>query len=287
MPQSAADRVFQFGIFEVNEATGELRKAGIRKKLHSQPFQVLLMLLERPFEIVTREQMRQRLWGGNTFVDFEHSLNTAVNKIRAALDDSASTPRYIETVPGKGYRFLVPVTARVPTVEGKASAAPFEAVHAAAPGQGEWLRTVLTAVHELPSAPRRLVRILLMLVQMMYLGFYLGALGNLQEIHEIFLEASLPLPAMLMILLVTTASVLIPVRLFLLTAVAFNFSQLPEKFRSLFPVLFVLDLLWAISPFLLVHHIPVGLALGASAALVYMPFAQRSLVLMYARGQQS
>jgi cholera toxin transcriptional activator len=110
MPGDSAGRVFRFGVFEANEAAGELRKHGIRIKLHSQPLKVLLLLLERPMGIVTREEMRQRLWGTDTFVDFDHGLNTAVNKIREALGDSASVPRYVETVSGKGYRFLAPVT---------------------------------------------------------------------------------------------------------------------------------------------------------------------------------
>jgi hypothetical protein len=117
----------------------------------------------------------------------------------------------------------------------------------------------------------------------MYLAFYLGALGNIPEIHDIFADARLSSPRMLMTLLVTTAVALIPVRLFLFTAVAFDFRQLPTKFGRLFPVLLSTDLLWALSPFLLIHHLSLGLALGMTAALVYMPLAQRSLVLMYAR----
>src|SRR5581483_922235 len=80
-------RVFQFGVFEADEAAGELRKGGVRVKLHSQPFQVLLMLLEKPSEVVTREEMRQRLWGQDTFVDFDHGLNSAINRIRTVLND--------------------------------------------------------------------------------------------------------------------------------------------------------------------------------------------------------
>src|SRR5215472_8316807 len=99
-------RIFRFGAFEADETTGELRKHGVRIKLHSQPFQLLVMLLERPSELVTREEMRQRLWGDDTFVDFDHGLNSAVNKLREALNDSAARPRYIETVSGKGYRFI-------------------------------------------------------------------------------------------------------------------------------------------------------------------------------------
>src|SRR5579885_3786779 len=107
-------RIFRFGVFEADTASGELRKHGVRIKLHSQPFQVLLMLLERPSDVVTRDELRRRLWGEDTFVDFDHGLNSAVNKLREALDDSASQPRYIETVPGRGYRFIAPVTLSTP-----------------------------------------------------------------------------------------------------------------------------------------------------------------------------
>src|ERR1700681_3552013 len=117
MPEDHARRIFRFVVFEANEATGELRKHGVRIKLHSQPFKVLLLLLERPAGIVTREEMRQRLWGTETFVDFDHGLNTAVNKIREALGDSASVPRYVETVSGKGYRFLAQVTLEAPAAD--------------------------------------------------------------------------------------------------------------------------------------------------------------------------
>ena len=274
MPEGPPARVFCFGVFEADEARGELRKRGIRIKLHTQPFQVLVLLLERPAEVVTRDEMRQRLWGQDTFVDFDHGLNTAVNKLREALDDSASQPRYIETISGKGYRFIAPV--RLREAEGETAVAEGAAVPAG---------TILTTPEELPAARRNLVRTLLLLVQVMYLAFYLVALGNLREIDDLFLEARLLPPAVLMVVLVTTAAGLIPVRLYLLAAIAFDLRQLPAKFRKMFPVLLLLDLLWALSPFLLTHYVSIGLALGMSAALVYLPFAQRSLVLMYARGR--
>ena len=98
------------------------------------------------------------------------------------------------------------------------------------------------------------------------------------------LETGIPNPAAVMSILVATAAVLIPVRLFIIVAVTLDSQNLPSKFSKLFPVLLILDLLWAVSPFLLIHHINAGLALGLSAPLVYLPFAQRSLILMYARG---
>ena len=99
----------QFGLFEADLATGELRKSGVRIRLQAQPFRVLSFLLERPGEIVTREEIQQRVWGSDTIVDFDHSLGTAINKIREALGDSAENPRFIETLARRGYRFIAPV----------------------------------------------------------------------------------------------------------------------------------------------------------------------------------
>jgi DNA-binding winged helix-turn-helix (wHTH) protein/Tol biopolymer transport system component len=99
----------KFGVFEADLATGELRKAGIKVKLQDQPFQILCALLERPGEIVSREDLRQRIWRNETFVDFDQGLSKAVNKIREALGDSADNPRFVETLARRGYRFIAPV----------------------------------------------------------------------------------------------------------------------------------------------------------------------------------
>lgn len=101
-----APRTIRFGVFEIDRQTGELRKAGVKLKLQDQPFQVLMALLDKPGRVVTRQELRKKLWGSDTFVDFEHSLGTAINKIREALGDSADNPRFIETLPRRGYRFL-------------------------------------------------------------------------------------------------------------------------------------------------------------------------------------
>src|SRR5713226_5851405 len=99
-------RLVRFGPFEANFTTGELRKHGIRVKLQEQPFQVLKILLLRPGELVTREEIRQSLWSSGTFVDFDNGLNAAINRLREALGDSAEDPRLIETLPRRGYRFI-------------------------------------------------------------------------------------------------------------------------------------------------------------------------------------
>lgn len=101
----------RFGAFELDPRTGDLRKAGVRISLPEQPFQVLKALLDRPGDLVTREELRHRLWPAETFVDFEHGLNAAVRRLRDALGDSADVPRFVETLPRRGYRFIAPVIA--------------------------------------------------------------------------------------------------------------------------------------------------------------------------------
>ena len=115
--------VVRFGAYEADLLSGELRKSGIRLKIQDRPFQILSILLEHPGLVVTREQLQKRLWPEDTFVDFEHGLNTAINKLRDALSDEADNPRFIETLPKRGYRFIAPVSA---------SAAPRAHLHAVA-----------------------------------------------------------------------------------------------------------------------------------------------------------
>jgi DNA-binding winged helix-turn-helix (wHTH) protein/Tol biopolymer transport system component len=100
----------RFGVFELDLRAGELRRQGMKVKLQEQPFQVLTQLLEKPGEVVTREELRNRLWPADTFVDFDHSLNAAIRRLRDALGDSAENPRFVETVARRGYRFLAPVS---------------------------------------------------------------------------------------------------------------------------------------------------------------------------------
>ena len=107
MPQQAPGAaILRFDIYSLDTRAGELFKSGRKIKLQEQPFQILTMLLEHPGELVTREELRQRLWPEDTFVDFDHSLNTAIKKLRRALCDEAGKPRFVETLPRRGYRFV-------------------------------------------------------------------------------------------------------------------------------------------------------------------------------------
>jgi len=102
--------ILRFGVFEVDLRAGELRKQGKRIKVQEQPLQVLATLLQNSGDVVTREELRAQIWPEDTFVDFDNSLNTSINKLREALGDSADNPRFIETLPRRGYRFIVPVS---------------------------------------------------------------------------------------------------------------------------------------------------------------------------------
>src|SRR5579862_1606678 len=133
--QSGPKGLVQFGVFELNMQTGELRKSGVRIRLQGKPFQILQALLERPGEVVTREELRKRLWPADTFVDFESGLNTAANRLRLTLGDSAENPRYIQTLSRTGYRFIAAVAeaAPRPEIEAAPDAATVPAVNPPAP----------------------------------------------------------------------------------------------------------------------------------------------------------
>ena len=281
------NRVARFGVFELDLSTGELRKSGVRLRLQGQPIQVLTLLLERAGDVVTREELRQKLWASDTFVDFDHSLNTAINKVREALGDSASSPRFVETLARRGYRFIAPVQvpADAPPANGVGTGSAESAPAQLAPREPAPTATPLHPELEVPIPRRGLTRGLFGLIQVMYLCFYLAALFRFREVQRIA-DSFLPLwgATTLTIAVVVTAGVGIPLRCYLLSAVGFDYQRLDEKFRRIFPFVLALDQLWAIAPFLLAEQIGFGAAFAASAALLYVPFSERTLVrLAYVR----
>ena len=280
MPETPnQNRLFRFGTYELHAATGELRKDGkTRPRLQGQPLEILLHLLDHPAEVVSREELRQRLWPADTFVDYDHSLNTAVNKLREALNDSAENPRFIQTIPRRGYRFVAPVE----KIDGAAASAKPEEPRSPSPApaiNNEIHTSMLSDPRELPTASRPVVQFLFSLIQIMYFCFYVISLANVHRV-DAFLSRELRHPAWVFIPLLVTASAGIPIRLYLLSAALFGYSGLTNRFLKLFPALFLLDELWALAPFLAIDQIGAGLALAATAALLYVPFSQRSLLLM-------
>jgi DNA-binding winged helix-turn-helix (wHTH) protein len=280
MPMPPSDReanVLRFSVFEADLAAGELRKNGVRIRLQEQPFQVLTALLQNAGQVVTRDELRERIWPADTFVDFDHSLNTAVNKIRESLGDSASSPRFLETLARRGYRFIAPVENAGAAAAISAPAHTQENDPATAPAAEVALHPEL----HVPVPRRGLVRALFALIQAMYLIFYVSALAHLRDADRV---ASSFLPGWRALFIVgavlVTGAVGIPLRLYLLSAVAFDFRKLGATFGRLFPFVLALGQLWAIAPFLLLPQIGVGLAFAATAALLYVPFSERTLVRM-------
>src|SRR3954468_14318258 len=127
--------LFHFGVFELNLSAGELRKRGIRIKIQEQPLQILGLLIECPGEVVTREQIQKKLWDGDTFVDFDNAINSAIRKTRDALGDTSENPRFVETVARRGYRFIAPVTQHHNPAPPPAPATPATPPSAGAPNQ--------------------------------------------------------------------------------------------------------------------------------------------------------
>jgi cholera toxin transcriptional activator len=308
MPASPNNsRIARFGVFEADLNAGELRKSGVKLRLQGQPFLVLALLLERAGEVVTREDLRQKLWPSDTFVDFDHSLNTAINKVREALGDSASSPRYVETLARRGYRFVAPVeipqpisranairddvvstTAAATAIPDKSAVTP----PAASPSISDRpVRAELAAastgrqsVHpelDVPIPHRGLTRGLFVLSQVMYLIFYFVALRRLHAVQDIADSFLSPGGATaLVVILMVTAGVGIPLRCYLISAAGFDHQRLGEKFRQIFPFVLILDELWAVAPFLLIQKIGLGAAFAVCAALLYLPFSERTLIRM-------
>jgi cholera toxin transcriptional activator len=272
---SSQCRLLRFAVFEVDLSAGELRKNGTRIRLQEQPFQVLTALLQNAEQVVTRDELREKIWPADTFVDFDHSLNTAVNKIREALGDSASNPRFVETIARRGYRFIAPV---------ESIAAQDRAASRTTPPENH-----ATAMREPPLHPdlhvpvprRDVVRALFALIQVMYLIFYVSGLAHLRAAEAAATRFVPGWRALVIVgVVLLTGAIGIPLRLYLISAVAFDFRKLAGTFGRLFPFVLGLDQLWAIAPFLLLPQIGIGLAFAATAALLYVPFSERTLVRM-------
>jgi cholera toxin transcriptional activator len=279
---------YKFDDFEADLRAAELCKNGIRVKLQLQPFQVLVALLERPKEVVTREELRQRLWPEDTFVDFDHGLNTAMVKLRDVLGDSASKPKFIETIAKRGYRFLGS-TEVIFDQPAAAEAKTAEQTNAVSPPVSDPVAQLATVRVEgdsaLPRTSRNTARLLFTLTQIMYLIFYLSALFRWENTYQASYNAWGRGGGIAFVVYLGSAMVGVAVRLYLISATTMDYHLLGSKYRLLMPALFVLDMIWALSPLLIADRIGLGFALGACAALVYTPFAQRTLIKMMQIGR--
>jgi len=271
MEQSPRSKVVRFAEYEADLRSGELLRQGRRLKLQEKPFQVLAALLARPGELVTREELRQSLWPADTFVDFEHGLNTAVNKVREALRDSANNPRFIETLPRRGYRFIGQVDSEEPNSADNATRIAQTGHARSLPGSGS----------ELPVAPRPAARGFLFVIELAYLASYIAALHHLIWVRMLARFSFGPLKA----LTITSSIILLcamglPIRFYLSFALAFDYHLLGEKFRRLFPLLLLIDILWSAMALFVVPKIGLGFGFALFVLAIYSPFAQRTLVRM-------
>lgn len=300
-----ASQVRRFAGFEADLQTGELRKNGMRIRIQEQPFQILAMLLQRPGGLVSREELRQKLWPADTFVDFDQGLNTAINKLREHLGDSASHPRFVETLPKRGYRFIFPVDAlqnvasteagddRGPSAETSTPAAnpsgPLIAQEDSSLDVEKRVREEPAGVseaNELPKTSPAVARVLFVLVQALYLTLYISLLANLHAAEAVVDQLVGQGGSILPYFILVTALAGIAIRLYFLSATAFDYQRTGDNFLRIFLLIFILDELWALSPLLLWHRLGYGLALAAVAALVWLPFAQRTLIRMTYRASR-
>ena len=297
----------RFDSFEMDLRTRELRKDGRLVKLQDQPLKLLALLASRPGELVTREQIEKALWGEDEFVEYEHSINTAMRKIREALEDDLEKPRFVETLPRKGYRFIASVEALGPDGESRPAprsaaappAPPSVVASPTLPESGSSPAPVATPLnnarpletgagtvgkgrHSLDQEyflPRAQARGLFLAIQAGYLAIYCAALYQLESMGQVLNDVLMAPADILVPVAVVLAMCGIAVRLYLLTSVGLDHPAAGSKFLKIFPLLFILDSFWAASPLLLTRKIGTGLALASVAALAYLPFAQRTLIL--------
>jgi cholera toxin transcriptional activator len=246
--------LIRFGTFEVDLRARELRRQGRKIRLQDQPFQVLAILVEHPGEVVTREELQKELWPADTFVDFDHGLNKAITKIREALADSAESPRFIETLPRRGYRFAAPV---------------------------DRLGSAVTPARDAPLAVSRgVARGLFLFAQAGYLLMYGFAFYYLPAIQRL----SIILPGRDLSILVSVCALCgAALRLYFISAVAFDYPDSGRLFQRLFPGILLVDWAWSMSPVLLFHKLGEVILLFI-AGLAFLPFSQRTLLFSaYAR----
>ena len=302
--------ILKFDEFELDLGRYELRRRGQPLKLERVPMELLILLAEREGQLVTREQIVQRLWGGEVFVDTRQGINTAVRKIRFALRDDPDNPRILQTVFGKGYRLVAPVTMAADPAASVAASPPSAAASLPAsadrqsgPSPESPVQPTLTVqptlqpsslaltqttratgvaaterpvpgsvdAHPGPIEPK-LARRLFLVIQVGYLVLYAAAFVLLPNIRRLGLPPAMPA------LTLMAGAVGAAVRLYLISAVGFNYAGSRRLFRQAFPGILVLDALWAASP-LFLYQSWGELTLLFVAALAFLPFSQRTLIL--------
>ena len=285
MDQNEQPGHLRFDSFELDPGTGELSKNGRRLRLQDQPARLLVLLAGRAGKLVTRAEIQEALWGEAQFVDFDHAINTAIKKIRMALDDDSDHPRLIETLPRKGYRFIgmverVSVDTRLdpgPSAEPVASKRT-EGSYGAINNMDPLLSPAGLVEAGSALLPAGVARALFVVIQVGYLALYCTTLYYIDRLGGVFSSLGVAVPDPILLLIIVTAMCGIAVRLYLVSSVGLAHPAAGLQFQRLFPILLCLDALWAVSPLLAGLRIGFGLALAAAAGLAYLPFSQRTLI---------
>ena len=266
--------VIKFAEFELDLGRYELRRQGQTVKLEKVPMELLILLAEKEGQLVTREEIIQRLWGENVFVDVRQGINTAISKIRLALKDDPEQPRILQTVFGKGYRLVAPIEREIPRVgeeskPGRTSPPPVPTLQSEI-GSPPAVRSAQHIEHHALMKPSQ-ARALFLLIQTGYLVMYGAAFTHFQQIQSLTVPDWVP-QAALIVGLVGAA-----VHLYLISAVGLNYAGAGRLFRRAFPGVLVLDILWATAPLLLFHKMG-EITFLFVAALAFLPFSQRTLI---------
>jgi cholera toxin transcriptional activator len=258
----------RFETFELNLQTGELSKAGNRVQLQDQPTRLLALLANRHGELVTRDEIQHELWKDGEFVEFEHAVNTAIRKIRIALDDTSNKPRIIETLPKKGYRFIAPVD-----VLGGSPASPppqtAEPIPAKRPSGDNFVLPISVV-----SA-----RILFLLAQVPYVATYLATFYNWDNLDAALIRTFVFIPVeWSRIGIQVFALVGFAVRIYLIGLVGWGHTEAGPRYRKLFPFLLFMDGLWAATPLLVVENLGPLVSWAGLILMGWLVFGQRTLM---------
>jgi cholera toxin transcriptional activator len=262
----------RFETFELNLHTGELSKAGSRVQLQDQPTRLLALLANRHGELVTRDEIHHELWKDGEFVEFEHAVNTAMHKIRVALEDDKDKPRIIETLPKKGYRFIAPVD----VLGGNAASLPpsetqkAEPVPAKRPANGEDFVLPISAVS---------ARVLFLLAQVPYVATYLATFYNWDNLDDALIRTFVFIPVeWSRTFFQVFALVGFAVRIYLIGLVGWGHTEAGPRYRKLFPFLLLMDGLWAATPLLVVEDLGPLVSWAGLILMGWLVFGQRTLM---------
>lgn len=261
----------RFEAFELDLHTGELRKEGNRVQLQDQPTRLLTLLANRPGELITRDEIQSKLWKDGEFVEFEHAVNTAIHKIRVALEDKGEKPRIIETLPKKGYRFIAAVNILEAAPE---RPSPPSEVAPSPPGA----RTESGGDSFVLPISVTWLRILFLLAQLPYVATYLAIFYYWDELDTALINTfSIPVtwsrPSLLILALVGFS-----VRIYLIGLVGWGHTDAGPRYRKLFPFLLVIDGFWAATPLLLHESFSPLVAWAGLILMGWLVFGQRTLM---------